>query len=111
MLRKKTEILRGDRAHSRMYSLVRALNVRCSNGTQVSAELLSHDCLYSVVQSYITLSDDCEGLVARIQLSGLTFVNVPIDDDLQILASREGHTIISPSQSINLHIKLGDHEL
>lgn len=115
MLRQKDETLRGDHAHSRMHSLVRAMNRRCSDNRQVSVELQSEKpssrCSYSVVQSYITLSDDCEGLVARIQLTGLKFMEIPLDDDLQIIATRDGHTIISPSQSSDLHVKLGDHEL
>ena len=117
MLRQKSETLRGDYACSRMQSLVRAMNRRCSNSKneRVGVEILSestNDCCYDVVQSYITLSDNHEGLVAYIQLTGLMNVEIPLDDELRIIATRERHTIISPSQSGKLYIvELGDHEL
>ena len=116
MLRQKSETLRGDYAHARMRSLVHAMNRNSSRervGVEVRGEKSANDyCFYDVMQSYITLSDNHEGLVAYIQLTGLMNVEIPLDDELRIIATRERHTIISPSQSGKLYIvELGDHEL
>ena len=116
MLRQKSETLRGDYARSRMQSLVRVMNKNSNKervGVKVRSEKSTDDYyFYDVVQSYITLSDNHEGIVAYIQLTGLMNVEIPLDDELRIIATRESHTIISPSQSGKLYIvELGDHEL
>ena len=111
MPRLKSETLRGDYAHSRMCTLAGSLSKRSRLGKETYAEVVvrGSSCSYTIKQFYITLSDNYEGLVAFIHLAGSPAIQIPLDDALQIIATREGHSIVSPSQS--LYVKLGDHEL
>lgn len=116
MLRQKGEVLNGDYAQSRIQSLVKALNRERSLGNRVAVKLMDMKsglaCSYEIVDHpYVTPHDSYEYFVARFPLTGHVMWEIPLDEDLQVVATREAHSIASPSQPRSLYVPIGDHEL